>query len=112
MIKAQLGSMENEFDLNGDTDDTKPDYLFQFVHLDEEFRLDPHARYPVKITNLLVRMIIDANVPLFENEEGFLKRLNQDGHLDLPNMDKEGENWYNERLSYWRNESMFVHPSP
>ncbi|KAB5559851.1 hypothetical protein GE09DRAFT_1188315 [Coniochaeta sp. 2T2.1] len=105
MIKAKLGSHLKKFDLNGNTDDNDPDYLFRFFFITEEFRMVDQASCPARITNLLVRMFVDAKVPLFENEEENVMRLNQIGmaHLGLP--DSRDEKWLDQRRQYWRTET-------
>lgn len=107
MIKARLGSLyKNEFDFDGNMDDTKPDYLFRVVHTNEEFKLKSHANCSARITNLLVRMIIDLKVPIFENEDGNFERLNGPMHLGLPNSTDDQN--FAERLYYWTTESMLI----
>jgi len=109
MIKAKLGSSRKEVDFAGCPDENDPDYLFRFVFMTQEFRLDNHASCPARITNLIVRRIIDAKVPLFENEEGNIMRLNQTNmaHLGLPN--SQDDQWLAERRQYWKTESTFLH---
>lgn len=108
MIKARLGGSGKEIDFAGEPDDAYPDYLFRFVFMGQEFRLDDHASCPAKITNLIVRMIIDAKVPLFENEEGNIMRLNQVNlnHLGPPN--SRDDQWLAERRQYWKTESTSI----
>lgn len=105
MIKAKLGSSRKEIDFAGDPDEDDPDYLFRFVFMGQQFKLGDHASCPAKITNLIVRLIIDAKVPLFENEEGNIMRLNQVnlGHLGVPNC--RDDQWLAARRQYWKTES-------
>jgi hypothetical protein len=107
MIKSKLGSSRKEFDFAGNVDDNDPDYLFRFVFITQQFKLDNHASCPARITNLIVRMIIDAKVPLFDNEESNIMRLNQVNisHLGPPN--SREDQWLAERRQYWKTECRF-----
>lgn len=105
LIKAKLGSSGKEINFSGPPDDNDPDYLFRFVFMNEQFRVTDHVSCPARITNLIVRMIIDAKIPLFSNESGNVMRLNQVdmSHLGPPN--SRNDQWLAERREYWKSES-------